>query len=188
MTAVVPPHANFNATTMTPEEYDKLPPNPRVELVDGVVHVMAPATRLHQEVVDALKIALNRLRPPDLIVVREQELRLRDDHRRNPDLMVIYRMADDPSKYSFIPDEVVLAVEVVSPGTETIDRVHKHAEYRDARVPHYWRVEVRPAVSVHTYQLGETGVYLETGSFGAGDTVVAPGLAWAKVAVSDLIP
>ena len=79
MTAILPPHANFIATTMTPEEYDKLPPNPRVELVDGVVHVMALATRLHQEVVDALKIALSRLRPSDLIVVREQELKLRDE-------------------------------------------------------------------------------------------------------------
>jgi Uma2 family endonuclease len=172
---------------MTPSEYDKLPLNPRVELVDAVVHVMAPATRLHQEVVDALKIALSRLRPSDLVVVREQELRLREDHRRNPDLMVIHRAADDPSKYSFVPADVVLAVEVVSPGTETIDRMHKHAEYCNARVPHYWRVEIRPTVSVHTYQLGETGVYLETGSFAVGDTIVAPGLAWAKVAVSDLI-
>ena len=102
--------------------------------------------------------------------------------------MVIHSSADDPSKYSFGPHDVVLAVEVTSPGTETIDRMHKHAEYCNARVPHYWRVEIRPKISVHTYQLGETGVYLETGSFGPGDTVVAPGLAWAKVAVSDLIP
>ncbi|HEX6684290.1 MAG TPA: Uma2 family endonuclease [Candidatus Limnocylindrales bacterium] len=179
---------NLVATTMTPAEYDKLPSNPRVELVDGVVHVMPPATRLHQEIVDALKITLSRLRPSDLVVVREQELRLRDDHRRNPDLMVIDGAADDPSRYSFTPDEVVLAIEVVSPGTETIDRMHKHAEYCNARVPHYWRVEIRPKVTIHTYQLGETGVYLETGAFEPGDTVAAPGLAWAKVAVSDLVP
>lgn len=102
------------------------------------------------------------------------------------DRLVIQKSADNPSKYSFLPGEVQMAIEVVSPGTETIDRTHKHAEYRDAGVPHYWRVEIRSEVSVHTYQLGETGVYLETGSFQAGDVVTAPGLAWAKVAVSDL--
>jgi hypothetical protein len=41
---------------------------------------------------------------------------------------------------------------------------------------------------VHTYRLGETRCYLESGLFTEGDTVAAPGLPWAKIAVADLAP
>jgi Uma2 family endonuclease len=185
---VPPQHAGLVALTVTPEEYERLPVNPRIELVDGVVHVLPPAPTLHQEVVDELKIALRRLKPPELTVVREQGLRLREDHRRIPDLMVIRSSADGLSRNSFTPEEVVLAVEVVSPGTETIDRLHKHAEYCEARVPFYWWVQTAPSVGVHTYQLSESGAYQETGVFAAGDIVNVPGLPWARVTVSDLVP
>src|SRR5262245_53627927 len=114
---------------MTPEEYESLPENRLLELVDGVVHPMTPATRLHQEVIDALKLALRNLGPKDLVVVREQELRMRDDLRRVPDLMMIKAAADDNNRYWFGPAETVLVVEVVSPHTETMDRIHKPGEY-----------------------------------------------------------
>jgi hypothetical protein len=66
--------------------------------------------------------------------------------------------------------------------------LHKPAEYAAARIEHFWRVEIAPAVEVHTYRLGETGRYLESGLFTVGDTVAAPGLSWAKVEVADLEP
>src|SRR6187402_964539 len=92
------------ALTVTAEEYDAMPPNSRVELVDGVVHVMTPATVRHQMIVDKLLRAL-----------REQEIRLGDLHRRNPDLLVIPADAVDLDSYSFRPEQVLLAIEVVSP-------------------------------------------------------------------------
>ncbi|GCD43379.1 hypothetical protein GKJPGBOP_03060 [Streptomyces paromomycinus] len=39
------------------------------------------------------------------------------------------------------PDHVLLVVEVVSPGSETTDRVVKVNQYAEARIPFYWRVE-----------------------------------------------
>jgi Uma2 family endonuclease len=183
-----PPIPQFRPVVLTAAEYDALGPNSRVELVDGVVLSMTPATGRHQEIVERLKRVLEACCPDDLRVVREQELRLGDTHRRNPDLMVIAADAYDPDGFSYRPHQVRLAIEVVSPGTETIDRKHKPVEYAEAKVPHYWRVEPRPALAVHTYQLGETGVFLETGLFTDGDVMTAPGLAWAKIAVSDLAP
>ena len=38
--------------------------------------------------------------------------------------------------------EVVLAVEVVSAGSERTDRTIKHSEYADAGIPHYWVVDL----------------------------------------------
>jgi hypothetical protein len=61
-------------------------------------------------------------------------------------------------------------------------------EYAHANIPHYWRVELTPELTVHTFRLGETGQYLETGLFTTGDSIKAPGLAWATVDVARLLP
>lgn len=53
------------------------------------------------------------------------------------------------------PEEVLLVIEVMSPGSEVLDRKVKPAEYARARVPHFWRVDRDgSAVTVHLYQLG----------------------------------
>lgn len=171
---------------MTPEEYESLPENRLLELVDGVVHAMTPATRLHQRVVSRLEQFMDELSPDSLVAVREQELRMSEDLRRVPDLMVIKAEADNMQRYWFSPAETFLVVEVVSPHTETVDRMHKPAEYAKAGIEYYWRIETRPAVEVHTFQLGPQGTYAFTGKFVEGDVVAAPGLPWAKVAVADL--
>jgi Uma2 family endonuclease len=139
-------------------------------------------------VIRKLAAALEAVCPDELRIVWEQEVRLADDHRRNPDVLAIGASAFDLDGYSYPPSDVLLAVEVVSPGTQTADRKHKPAEYRDAGIAHYWRVETKPAVALHTYQLGETGRYLETGIFREGDTTAVPGLPWAKIVVADLSP
>jgi Uma2 family endonuclease len=178
----------LRATVLTAEEYDALPPNSRVELVDGVLHAMTPLTARHQIVVDLLLAALREGCPDDLRVLREQEIRLADDHRRNPDLVVVAASAFDLDRHSYAPSQTLLAVEVTSPGTETIDRLHKPIEYARAGIEHFWRVELKPTVVVHTYRLGETGSYLETGLFGPEDVTVVPGLPWAKIEVSSISP
>jgi Uma2 family endonuclease len=173
---------------LTPEEYEELPPNPRLELVEGVLHIMPPATGRHQDVVEQLRAALRAVSPRELRILREQEVRIRKDHRRNPDLMAINAAAYNPDGYSYKPEDVLLAVEVVSPGTQIIDSQHKPAEYAAAGIAHYWRVEIKPRIVLHTYQLGESGRYLETGLFVSGDVTAIPGLPWAKIAVTDLEP
>jgi Uma2 family endonuclease len=176
------------AVVVTPDEYDAIPPSSLIELVDGVIHGMAPPSLRHQEIVDALKYALARACPPDLRVLREQEIRIEADHRRNPDVLIVHAGAVNLDATSYAPAEVVLAVEVVSPHTRTADRKHKPSEYAEAGIEHYWRVEPLPELTVHTYRLDETDVYEPTGSFAVGETIAAPGLEWASVPVKDLIP
>lgn len=192
MTAVLPDSISEAVEVLgrrlTAEEYESLPENPRLELVDGVLHLMTPATVRHQRVVRRLAAALEAVCPDDLRIVWEQEVRLGDDHRRNPDVLAIRATAFDLDGYSYPPSAVLLAVEVVTPGTQTTDRIHKPAEYQRAGIAHYWRVETKPALALHTYQLGETGHYLETGIFAEGDMTAVPGLSWAKFAIDDINP
>lgn len=192
MTAVLPDPITKAVEVLsrqfTAEEYEALPPNPRLELVEGVLHTRPPATGRHQDVVEMLEHALATLCPGGLRILREQEVRLRPTHRRNPDLMVINAAAYNPDGYSYLPEHVLLAIEVVSPGTQIIDSLHKPTEYATAGIGHYWRVEIRPEIALHTYQLGETGRYLESGLFKDGDLTGVPGLPWAKISVADIKP
>ncbi len=54
--------------------------------------------------------------------------------------------------------ELVVAIELVSVGSERTDHVIKRGEYADAGVPHYWIVEIddRPALVAH-HHAGEFG-------------------------------
>jgi Uma2 family endonuclease len=184
----LPSLAKSVAAPKTAQEYDALPPTSRVELVDGVLRVMTPPTRRHQEIVENLKTWLCRLRPASLRIVREQEIRIAGPQRRNPDLMAVLASADGLDVNGYWPEDVLLAVEVVSPGSKTRDRIHKPGEYAEAGVPHYWRVETSPWLAVHTYQLDAAGQYRLTGVFEEGERITAAGLDWIDIAVDDLRP
>jgi Uma2 family endonuclease len=174
---------------LSADEYDALPENSRRELVDGVVHVMATPTPWHQDVVDGLKAALARLVPRHLRVTREVEVRLGDLLRRNPDVLVVRAQGFDRRVPFLRPEQVVLAVEVVSPGSESTDRLVKPVEYALAGIPHYWRVETSTPYSldVHTYRLVDGARFVPTGKFSGDQVVAAPGLEWADFGVSELL-
>jgi Uma2 family endonuclease len=177
-----------DAVVVTPEEYDALTPDSRIELVDGVLHVMTPPTARHQIIMRKLVNALVDVCPAHLAALHEQEIRLAPDHRRNPDVLVVRAGAVNLDDFSFQPADVLLAVEVVSPGTQTADRRHKPLEYADAGIRFYWRVEPVPELTVFTYRLNETDVYEFTGAFRDGDTIVATGIEWARIEVCRLAP
>lgn len=54
------------------------------------------------------------------------------------------------------PDQWLLAVEVVSPNGRKTDRFFKPAEYADAGIPAYWRLEIEPEPLLVVYQLNGT--------------------------------
>jgi Uma2 family endonuclease len=187
MRSLVMPVSEPIGRLLTPAEYDGLPANSRRELVDGVVHMMATPTPFHQDVAHALREQLNRRRPDDLRVTGEVEIRLDDLRRRNPDVVVVRADGYDRRMPQLEPAQVVLAVEVVSPGSESVDRIFKPIEYAAAGIAHFWRIEVESEVVVHTYQLGDAKVYESTGVFKVGGTIAALGLLWASIPVGDLL-
>jgi len=172
----------------TDSEWDDVGDTSRAELVDGMLRRRARPDELHQHVRAALRTALAEVVPEGLVVTTDMEIRLAEVHRRRPDVLVITATGLDQERWHLQPEEVLLAVEVVAPGTETTDRKHKPIEYADADIEHYWRVETRPVVAVHTYRLGESSQYLATGIFRLGDRVSDPTLRWASFDVDVLGP
>jgi Uma2 family endonuclease len=176
------------ARVVTADEWDAIPDTSGLELIDGVIHAMAGATFGHEKVKARLYNCLERVSPAGLVVGTEIEVRLGDTLRRRPDVIVVRADGVDLHTSLLRPDQVVLAIEVVSPSSKTIDRKHKPVEYAEAGIPHYWRVETPAGVVVHTYRLGENGRYLETGLFSQGDRIADPTLRWAEIEIDELAP
>lgn len=119
-------------------------PRKHIELVDGEIVVSPNAGRPHFEA--AWKLA-HILRTHGLIPGIEANLILddRDPLRplvREPDVYVL-REENDPEGDGLFQraENILLVVEVMSPGSETTDWVEKMSEYADAGIPHYWIIE-----------------------------------------------
>jgi Uma2 family endonuclease len=76
-------------------------------------------------------------------------------------------------------DGLLLAVEVVSKGSEIAGRVVKKAEYAKVGIPHYWIVERDAGNTVHRLTLD-----VEAGEYVASDR--AQPLAWLLTTVPDV--
>lgn len=64
---------------------------------------------------------------------------------RRPDVLVVDRQARRRVRADggmLRASDVVIAIEILSPGSRRTDRIVKRAEYEDARIPHYWIVEI----------------------------------------------
>ncbi len=62
--------------------------------------------------------------------------------------------------------EVLLVVEIISPGSRRMDQVIKRAEYADAAIPRYWIVDLKPgdAVSLQAFRkIGDSSGYVDDG-------------------------
>ncbi|MGY4100443.1 Uma2 family endonuclease [Nocardia sp. R16R-3T] len=105
---------------------------------------------------------------------------------RKPDILVVPLevartvIADESPK--LIPGtEVLLAVEVISPGSgsERTDRVRKVREYAELGIPQYWIVEQHPTIRVHQ-------LVLDSSTYRAAP-VVASGAAFIADVEADKI-
>ena len=135
----------------TLEDLERLPDDGRkYEVVDGSLLVVSGPRPPHALVVGALiEVLRPAARAAGLALLAEVALPYRATVRV-PDLAVVTRAA--ALRHSPPPtDDVVLAVEVQSPGTATTDQVTKHHEYAEVGIEHYWRVVPGdgPLVVVH---------------------------------------
>lgn len=131
---------------LTLEEYDALPEDETAhyELQEGVLVVSPRAARRHQraagrlfsQIQDQLRAGWEALLDFEVVVQAEHPATV-----RAPDLVVV--PVDGPEKR--VPAaEVALAVEIVSPGSRSVDTYLKAHEYADAGIGHYWLVDLDP--------------------------------------------
>jgi Uma2 family endonuclease len=113
-----------------------------IEIVDGMVVVSPSASKRHNRLARLLANALDSAGGADWNADTDFDVRLRDVPltSRRPDV-VVYR-ADSIDVTPTRPEHVLLVVEIVSPGSETTDRIVKLDQYAGAGIAFYWRVEM----------------------------------------------
>ncbi len=151
-----------SANTWTVDEVIAIPEDGRRhELVDGVHHVNGvPVTRAefagldradtpspsldHQHAVGRLAIALANFcdeHSVGLAMIGPADLRLTPDSLVGPDVFVSPKLRGRvPHEWEDIK-ELRLVIEVLSPNSARLDRVHKRRLYQRAAVPEYWIVD-----------------------------------------------
>jgi Uma2 family endonuclease len=136
---VFPPPGGFTAERFL--ELSGLPPH--TELIDGSLVFVSPQEKWQSRVINLLVGELYGQAPAGLRADREMAVRLAKRQVPEPDVVVVTAEAyerDTPSTY-YLPSDVVLAVEAVSPESEDRDRETKPAKYARAGIRHFWRVE-----------------------------------------------
>lgn len=126
-----------------------------IEIVDGMVVVSPSVSKRHNRLARILANALDAAAGADWNADTNFDVRLQDVPltNRRPDV-VVYR-ADSIDITPTRPEHVLLVAEIVSPGSETTDRIVKLDQYARAGIQFYWRVELSvPSVPiVYTYLL-----------------------------------
>ena len=163
-----------------------LGPEDRVELLEGVVVAMSPASSRHATAVsladDALRTALW-----GRAAVRVQcPLVLGRHSVPEPDIAVVPGETRD---YTHAHPTAALLVVEVAETTLKQDRLTKAAIYAAAGVPEYWIVNLQEdRVEVHRAPDASTTRYREITSAGAGERLAPVALPGMSVAVDELLP
>lgn len=145
---------------LTLEEWDALPEDisRRYELAEGVLVVAPRPAPHHQQAVGNLMYDLNRQLPPTLRANLDVEVVIESSFPatvRAPDVLVMSESLYRCNPPRIDAGEVLLAVEIVSPGTGRTDRILKPAEYAAAGIPHYWVIDLTDPASITTHALVE---------------------------------
>lgn len=158
MSALVTPLWPSGPITLA--EWEALPPHDelRLECSQGVL-VVNPSPRLGHQVATVRLAHLLQEQLPAWLVVPEVDVLLTVEPLtiRTPDLVVVRPelLADDPARLQ--ASDVMLAVEVISPGSRRTDRITKRSEYAEAGIPSYWVVDLdNREITCHREPQGES--------------------------------
>lgn len=144
------------------EDYLALPDDwRRVELLDGALLMSPNPSVRHQRLSLRLAMALERVRPAEVEVLEGVNVRLASGRIVIPDLVVAWNSAEDDIRVIDAVD-VLLAVEIVSPGSVATDRAIKPPLYAQAGIQTYLRIE-RAGPTAHVLHLHE-GQYVQESS------------------------
>ena len=148
---------------MTYEEYLCAPDIPEhTEWVNGEVVEMMSVSKAHAELTSYLhRLLAMYIEAGNLGELYADPFQLRlavAAAGRAPDLMFVRTEHLDRVQEKFLDGPADLVVEVLSPGTERVDRGDKFYEYQAAGVPEYWILDpVREVADF--YVLDDAGVY-----------------------------
>jgi len=166
----------YSTTKMTVDEFLSLPEaDEHLELVDGEIVVSPKPKTSHQILTSEIYMLLRQATKGLGRVVPEKELVVDSgvsENVRVPDLMYICEDRKGIVFEDAIKGAPDIAIEVLSPSTEEVDRISKRDEYEEADVREYWIVDPEDrAVLVHDFKNETHQVYA------GGDSYVSSVLA-----------
>ena len=143
--------------TWTKAERDALPDDGfRYELIDGALVVTPAPVLRHQAIVVGLVVLLSSVRTPGTrVFTAPTDVELAEGTVLQPDVLVV---RDEGVKAAHIQSPPLLAIEVLSPSTQVIDRNLKKQRFEVAKVPSYWLVEP-DGPTLTAYELDADGHY-----------------------------
>lgn len=114
----------------------------RYELSDGSLIVSPPPATPHLRTTFRLRRLLTGQAPVGMAVLENAGITMADGHTyRIPDLIVLPESALAEDRPAIGPEEILLAVEVLSPDSAGDDLITKRHQYGRAGIPHYWIVD-----------------------------------------------
>jgi len=129
----------------------------------GVLSVMPPPDSEHAAIASRLLVWLAMAGWAAEQVLQAAGVRIpgpEGDGGRIPDLSL---WAKPQPRSVWLPlTDLLLVVEIVSPGSAAMDALIKRAEYAAAGIPRYWVVERDAVQTVTLYRLDPTGEYTAT--------------------------
>ncbi|MEQ3551841.1 Uma2 family endonuclease [Pseudonocardia nematodicida] len=150
------------------------------ELLEGQVLMSPGPAPDHNHAASEIRYQLRGRLPADLEAIQDVDVDLQlappdaPGTVRRPDLVVAPRTARRRVRREggvLRASEVVVAVEILSPGSHRTDHVHKRGEYADAGIGHYWIVDLGAAAA----RSGATGPVSLLACHLAGDFGYADG-------------
>lgn len=143
-------------------EFDELPPDGshRLEIEDGRLLVINRPAGPHIAAAQRLVSYLNDQLPDELEAMMEFQAELAGPSPRCvPDVVVCVTEARDQVRVR--ADQILLAVEIVSPGESAArDYIKKPAEYAANGIPTTWVIDIQEnPLSLTVYTLDDTGQY-----------------------------
>lgn len=128
------------------ESLDETTDGSRIELLGGVFEINPPPGFTHQRLSDCLHRVLHdglvTCGEDRFVAVSAIGVALTADTAVIPDLVVVRSLPDGATRADAA--DVLLAVEIVSPGSRRTDRMVKPTAYAEGGVPNFWRVEPVP--------------------------------------------
>jgi Uma2 family endonuclease len=136
--------------------------NQHVEWVDGEVVEMPPITDEHNDVGNFLLTALKTfVEHHDLGVVRTDPFQMKtgpDLPGRAPDILFVAKRNRRRLHRLFVEGPADLVIEIISPDSRTVDRVHKFREYQAGGVREYWLIDPERR-RAEFYRRGRDGLF-----------------------------
>lgn len=162
---------------LTMEDWEALPEDStlRLELVEGVLAVVAQPYSRHRRAGNRLTYWTDDQLPPELVALGDVEVLVSDPPLtiRVPDVLVTRTDLSEANPPRFAAADLLLAVEIRSDGTRRVDRLHTFSEHAEAGIPQYWIVDLGAPTTLLAHVLVDGGYELSGEHTGTAELDVA---------------